>query len=848
MAARFGNLLRGHAHFFCLITPLILLMTYPTIVHVFDTSSFWLPTVGGDVWITFWDAWHFKLAPAGKSDFYHTNLLFYPEGISLVTQPYSLPHMLVLNGLQLIMPAANAACLTILLNIFGCALAGYIYCLYLFKDKWLSLLGAVVFGLSQPVLGKALEPSSVIFTLPLTLYFLHRALDDGRLKFFAIAGALLGFTAYISMYIFVFLGLTVALFLLFFARSKWRDKRFWASLLFMGMLALAVSSARVLPMVFDSADLGRAIKDKSSQESGSDLMGTVYNFRHPALTPLLSGFAGDDIEPPSPHRRINIVGEDLRVYIGFTTLALIGFGLLRKSSRKPMLPWLLIAAAFMILRLGPELKINGVVYEDILLPKHYLNQLLPTVFAAFYRPDHFHIGALMPLAILACYGLRAVLAAFAPKKRVPMILAVLALIAFETYILPYSQEVQPAKLEYAEWLAAQDTRGSKALIELPMTGIDFPAVAERMQRQTIHGYPTLGGYLSRVSPSAYDYINANPLLSAWRRGQGVVCSQTRRGEISAALEQLHADGFSHVALHKGQPGTAAFLASFAEIAPVFANAYTFIYELSQLRENCDNPPPGRDSLALYLELVSGDVIQPRDEAVVTFHPSERVHDDALRYLSWHADLGQNLSHATLDAAGEPSLQSTNPQMESLDDIAADHAVILLLGHPDAGADEGSAPWDEWLSRHYQLCQRSAESEHIAVDYYLRRDMPCELVTAASPLELIYDNGSRLRNLVVQVDGGDLRIALWWQVADGAKTSYSIQVFDEAGARVRQIDHVMNLSHLSHTIDLSDLSAGEYHARLIVYDFESGTSHGGEIAAEARRFGREIEIARFGLGA
>ena len=197
----------------------------------------------------------------------------------------------------------------------------------------------------------------------------------------------------------------------------------------------------------------------------------------------------------------------------------------------------------------------------------------------------------------------------------------------------------------------------------------------------------------------------------------------------------------------------------------------------------------------------------------------------------------------MDRAGRLSLQSANPDMQSIADIAAQD-TLLLLGEPDA-AERGSG-WMNWLAERFQRCQRLAESERIVIDHYLSRDLPCELLAAAEKLELLYDNGSRLLNRTLEIDDEALRLHLWWRIADGRKSSYSIQVFDASGMRARQADHVMNRSMTSHTIDLTDLPAGEYQARLIVYDFETGASHGGAIVSDSTRFERDIEIARFWL--
>ena len=84
-----------------------------------------------------------------------------------------------------------------------------------------------------------------------------------------------------------------------------------------------------------------------------------------------------------------------------TALFLIGIGLAARRYRRQMIPWLLLAGFFLLLRLGSVLTVNGYKYESVLLAKNYLEELAPAVCSAFHAPDHFPMGALLPLAVLA---------------------------------------------------------------------------------------------------------------------------------------------------------------------------------------------------------------------------------------------------------------------------------------------------------------------------------------------------------------------------------------------------------------------------------------------------------------
>ena len=158
-------------------------MTWPTIEYVFDTDTFWLPSNNRDVWIQIWDAWHGGQVLEGASAFNASNMLFYPVGISLDYHPYNLSHMVLLALLQSWMPVSNAYNLIYLAIILATTASGYYFLLYLLRDKWLALFGAVIFGFSQHVVAHPHHPElNLLVTMPLSLYALNRGVLEGQLE------------------------------------------------------------------------------------------------------------------------------------------------------------------------------------------------------------------------------------------------------------------------------------------------------------------------------------------------------------------------------------------------------------------------------------------------------------------------------------------------------------------------------------------------------------------------------------------------------------------------------------------------------------------------------------------
>ena len=100
--------LRYHWHVLLLVPLVVIVTTWPTFPRIFDQAEFWLHTNHFDTWFKFWDAWHVETVLAGQADYYFTDSIFYPRGVSLAFHQISLPHALLMLVLQNIMPADDA--------------------------------------------------------------------------------------------------------------------------------------------------------------------------------------------------------------------------------------------------------------------------------------------------------------------------------------------------------------------------------------------------------------------------------------------------------------------------------------------------------------------------------------------------------------------------------------------------------------------------------------------------------------------------------------------------------------------------------------------------------------------
>ena len=583
--AQIRSTFREHRHFFIVVPLLILIMTYPTIRYVLDANVFWLPIDSGDIWIKFWDAWYAQSIIAGQAEFYHTDFLFYPRGVSLAYHILTIPHIIIFGSLQLLMPASNAYNLTYLFIIFSAASSAYVYILYLLKDKWVSLFGAVIFGLSGYIVGRAPHPGETfLLTLPLALYFFHRAILENRWLFICIAGCLIGASAFIGMYIFVCLLMLSGAYAFCFALSRWKNPSFWLKIILLFVIIGSISIFRIAPMLADAQDLDSILDKTSGLEQENDLLQFFLNYENPITNRLITN------RITTTFIKLSTPGRWNSSYLGYVPLILIGLGLCGAAYRRKMLPWLLLALPFLILRLGSVLTINNQPFPSIRLPKYYLDDLFPTVFEAFYATDHFQIGVLLPLAVLSCYGLMRVLQSVPAQRHSQIILIAIALVAIEYYRLPPDGRiVTEDEIAFLDWLSREENQDAIRLINLPMNRGHSKLY---LLYQTMSGYPQVEGLATRTPSDAYTYIRENHLLNEWHSNARVRCSAGNQEVYLSALDALTRDGFSHIVLHHSRlrENNAGVFESFSHIAPSYPNGYTdewvSIYRLQDLRESC----------------------------------------------------------------------------------------------------------------------------------------------------------------------------------------------------------------------------------------------------------------------
>ena len=827
--------LREHLHFFVILPLLIILMTWPAFSRLFDTDSFWLVQRNHDTSMLFWDAWYLKLMLGGQADFYHTDLLFHPTGVSLAFHNFSLPHMIVFAGLQTIMPASNAFNATFLLLSFATAAAGYVYLFYLFRDKWVALFGAVVFGAGAFILTRPAHSNiAFIATIPLSLYFLHRGLLESRLRLLLIAGVFIGATAFIGMYTLVCLLVMLLGYLIYFGCRRWNQRVFWLHSLLLSLVIGGFLVLRFQPMLADPQGISSALSKSAEREVGKDLMGYFVNTRHPVTRPIL-----ERMFPLQPFDRSwnNVV------FLGYIPMLLAALAFIRNSNRRRLLPWLALALFFLILRLGSFLTLNGIDYPNILLPKHYLTQALPHLFKPFWAVDNFHAGALFPFAVLACYGLANVLRLISPRRRLFVVLILTGVTAYELY-QPQIPEVIPAeRLNFIDWLRDEPDQASIRLINLPF-GTQYHKVYGFYQ--TYNGYPHVAGRPTRTPATAFDYINDNLILRAWNNGSAVTCLPGNRADFIAAQNQLLADGFTHIILHRYWywRRIAAEARTLLYLPAAYEDDYVSIYRVSDLQLNCNSTAVlNIAASANYKELLrDGSILPEKRVSVLSIHTYEMTDGQIFEYYSALDHSAASVVPFRLENLAGRRTSSYHLPTVDLDSALAANDIVLIAHDPRHSGRRIVEDYAAWVSADFASCGALTESDSAKVVLYLRSGFPCALVASSDPLAVDYDNGAQLGNLIAEKPDTSLDIYFLWNALPAENHSVSIQFFDSSGSKAHNQDFVLGDESLAHQrIDLTPLPPGDYQVKLILYNFETRASVPGVIISSGARFERELDI-------
>ncbi len=546
----------------------LLALTWPLGAHFVSDAT--LARTGRDALVKLWDNWWYAEHARAGETLYQTTYLFYPTGISLAFHSYNLFSTFVGAALTPLLGAAGAWNFSVWVGLLGNACAAYFLARQDGRTRLAGWLGGLVYGASTFVVRHATGHPDLayLFPIPLMALAVLRAVEREDWRWAAAAGVLYALSAQSSIYIlimasFTLLALGVGLGL---AEARWRRASFWRLALIAGAAALPLLGLRLYPLLAHTDLLGSALeKTRAARQQLDPLQLVVRQGGYPVRALLRQGWASL-VEAGKT--------SGAATYLGFAPLGLAAAALVARRRVERRWLWLGMAALFLMLSMGPVLKFAGTIYPGVSLPASLLRPLLPV--AAVRRPDYFFLGLLLPLAMLAAAGFDVAAERLDAHRALALAAVVALVIAVEYWDGPMEMHRTGTEPIFRQ-LAEED--GDFAIVDLPF-GRNHAKYY--MYLASLHGRPIVEGLSSRLPPDAYDTIEANPALAAWRERERFDC---RTGDVPArraAYRALFDDGFRYVLLHRQEltePGWAAFRASFEGVAPAAEGAWGAAYRL-----------------------------------------------------------------------------------------------------------------------------------------------------------------------------------------------------------------------------------------------------------------------------
>ncbi|MEE9580052.1 MAG: hypothetical protein V3V74_01895, partial [Nitrosomonadaceae bacterium] len=412
-------------------------------------------------------------------------------------------------------------------------------------------------------------------SIPLAVLLLYAAITRPSVLAALGAALMIGLAGFTSLYIMVFALLTVGPVLLFLLidKHRWSQARIWRIVIIFGVTSVVLLTVRLVPIFRDGSALTSAIESKyTAILNQTDLLSYILpSHLNPLFAPYTSEIAAG----------FGFMSAKWPAYLGIVPLALTIIALAWKEQRKIVLLWLSIGLIFVVLSLGPALRLNGTLYEDIVLPARFLSWFPPI--RAVGRPSFFVMGVLLPIAILSAFGFDRLLRALEGHRIVKLALMFalpgLLLIEYWSGDFPgYPSNVSP----FYEQLAHEP--GNYAIIQLPMGRGESKRY---LFMQTYHQKPIVEGLSARTPIEAYQYIQSNPLLAGWFNDEQMDCSLRNNDRYISALDELIGDGFRYVVVHHTKSDILLRYADSFPQEPFYQDRDLTAFKLAELR---DQPP------------------------------------------------------------------------------------------------------------------------------------------------------------------------------------------------------------------------------------------------------------------
>lgn len=534
---------RTHTPVFFLFLLSSVAMTWPVVAQLGTAYA------GGrdDLWVHQWTFWWIKEALQTGQNPFSTSMLYAPDGVSLLSHNIAWVNIAFWLPLQAVIGSISAYNVMFIMIFTANGFAMYLFSHDLLKHTGAAFVAGVVFGFWPYTMSHYDHPNMILtFALPLALRYLGRLFQQQRWRFAFLTGlfvALLGISRWQLLLMAIPL-LACTLLYLFVILPTARTKRSISLLIGAGGIALLMMLPPALPLI--QSQLQETANDIAMEEPNDGRTDLLSYFVPPLIyNRLLS----EDVLQANPlfDQAYDQIAANVfyMPFIGFTALLLALLGVI--SQWRSTRFWLVMTLLYILLALGSQLAVNGNIYLAW-LPYSFLEE---TVIGDFIRrPHRFNIILGLPVGVLVGWGTVSLIEKIPARLRTKQawgitVVLLISLLLFAENRLFGRRDTTPFIVPAWYQTLAND-EDNYGLLDLPTNDRVFDKWY--MSYQTTHGKPLAVGHVSRMPPTAHDFLNEIPFLSTFLAHEIELDSSI--ADVSHQLRLLAEGNIRYVVIHK----------------------------------------------------------------------------------------------------------------------------------------------------------------------------------------------------------------------------------------------------------------------------------------------------------
>jgi hypothetical protein len=455
-----------------------------------------------------WDLWWMRHSTLSLSNPYITSFIYYPYGANLYAHTLSPAAGLLTIPFQLAGGVVFSFNLIILASFVLGGYGAYRLAKHITHDKLASFFAGAAFSFSTYHFAKSLGDMNLatIQWIPFYILFLIKMRQEKSLKNIGAALVFLALTAFMADLQYVlFIAIFTIIYVLYelaFNRQQILGflKRFTIMIAAFSAIIVAVFEPLIVGWFTGQYSYAKSTAAFSAATSG-DLLGffTPSQF-NPIFAPAVHGINQTFTTTIAYPLEGN-------TYLGYVVLALTVYAIIKV--RKEIKFWLLTAAVFAVLALGPVLHVLGAIPNNIPMPEAIIFYLVPI----FRAPSRLIVITTLSLAIIAAIAIRHANVRIGKLKN-GKILCLLFIVLLtgamlaENNFLPYSTAQDTSVPKFYYQLAKMP--GTFAVLDLPQ---NYSATNIYMYYATVSEKPVLVGSISHGSPQEILLREAVPLIT-----------------------------------------------------------------------------------------------------------------------------------------------------------------------------------------------------------------------------------------------------------------------------------------------------------------------------------------------